>query len=368
MRIVVLGGSGNFGARICRALARDSNIEVIACSRRDHTSETRTDDANTIKFAHLDLAAADFARQLRTLAPDIVIHCAGPFQGQDYRVPAAAIDACSHYIDIADGRDFVCNFASLLSARAVNAGVLAISGASSVPALSSAVVDHLARNLRALRSIDICIAPAQQAPRGAATMAGVFSYAGRPFQWLVNGEWQTAYGWQELTRMNFRMLGSRLAAACNVPDLSLFPSRYPCVQTVRFRAALELSVQHHALWLCAALRRVGLPLPIERWVAPLDRLATRLDKIGSQRGGMRISIGGENHHGAPVSVNWEVTADDNHGPEIPCMAAILLARRLASGALTARGAQPCLGLLTLDDFAPEFARWGMTTSIDTIAR
>ena len=55
-------------------------------------------------------------------------------------------------------------------------------------------------------------------------------------------------------------IGERLAAACDVPDLQLFPARFPGVRTVSFHAALEFRVQHLALWSLAALRRIGLPL------------------------------------------------------------------------------------------------------------
>ena len=48
------------------------------------------------------------------------------------------------------------------------------------------------------------------------------------------------------------------------------------------------------------------------------------------------------------------------------MAAILLARKLARGEAMARGAHVCMGLLTLADFEPEFARWGM--QIDVVGK
>jgi hypothetical protein len=41
--------------------------------------------------------------------------------------------------------------------------------------------------------------------------------------------------------------GRRLTAVCDVPDLALFPKRYPGVQSVTFRAALEVSCEHLAL-------------------------------------------------------------------------------------------------------------------------
>ena len=41
--------------------------------------------------------------------------------------------------------------------------------------------------------------------------------------------------------------------------------------------------------------------------------------------------------------------------------AILLARKLANGGITQRGAFPCTGFLTLPEFEREFARWRITT-------
>jgi Saccharopine dehydrogenase NADP binding domain len=354
MRVVVLGGYGNFGARICRALAGHSTIDVVAAGRTARGSQS----------AQLDLASSDFPARLKAITPGLVIHCAGPFQGQSYRVADAAISAGAHYIDIADGRDFVARFAAHNDTAARAAGLLAISGASTVPALSSAVVDSLAGRFCQIEEIQISIAPGQRAPRGTATMAGVFSYAGKSFKWLYDGTPVDARGWQELRRLRFAGLGTRWAAACDIPDLELFPARYPGVRTVQFRAALELGIHHFALWLVAAIRRVGVPLPIERCAGPLDRLASLLDVFGSERGGMLVSVVGTQADGSGARVEWHLTADGNHGPEIPCMAAILLARKLARGGMTMRGAHPCMGFLALTEFEPEFRRWGITTAVE----
>jgi hypothetical protein len=223
------------------------------------------------------------------------------------------------------------------------------------------VIDHFATRFQTLREIQIVIAPGQRAPRGAATIAGVFSYAGRPFARFKDGAWSPVHGWQSLRRVDVKGVGRRWAAACDVPDLALLPVRYAGVRTVEFRAALEIAVQHAALWLAAGLRRCGLPLPIERWAAPLDRVASLLDRFGGERGGMTVTLSGAKADGRRARLSWHLVADENHGPEIPCMPAILLARKLAKNDLPARGAMPCMGLLTLDEFAPEFARWGITT-------
>ena len=64
---------------------------------------------------------------------------------------------------------------------AVSAGRVAISGASTLPALSSAVVEELREGMSSLESIEVTIAPGQRAPRGRATLEAVFSYLGRTF-------------------------------------------------------------------------------------------------------------------------------------------------------------------------------------------
>ena len=78
MRTVVIGGYGNFGARICRALAANPNIDVIAAGRNPDSAGVDSQ----VKSARLDLESPDFASDMKGLTPELVIHCAGPFQGR----------------------------------------------------------------------------------------------------------------------------------------------------------------------------------------------------------------------------------------------------------------------------------------------
>jgi NAD(P)-dependent dehydrogenase (short-subunit alcohol dehydrogenase family) len=361
MRVVVIGGYGNFGARVCRGLAA-SGMEVIAAGRNPEEGEGALGDV-ALKHARLDRSASDFPAALKRLAPDLVIHCAGPFQAQDYRVARAALAAGSHYFDLADGRQFVARFAQNMQSAARSAQRLAVSGASSVPALSSAVIASLMTRLAKIEEIQIAIAPGQRTPGGQATLAAVFSYAGRPFKWVSGGAWRDAWGWQELKRLRFYGLGPRWAAACDVPDLELFPRIYPGVRTVEFRAALELGVQQSALWLAAFMRRHGVQVPLERWAKPLGWVASCMNSFGGQLSGMLVSVLGSRHDGSRARAEWHLTADALHGPEIPCMPAILLARKLANGGIAQRGAFACTGFLDLREFEREFARWRITTVV-----
>jgi NAD(P)-dependent dehydrogenase (short-subunit alcohol dehydrogenase family) len=351
MRTVVIGGYGNFGARICRELAA-SGMEVIAAGRHPRAGGAR-----------LDLAAPDFPGELAKLAPGLVIHCAGPFQSQDYRVGLAALHAGAHYLDLADGRRFVADFAKAADPAARAAGRLALSGASTLPALSSAVIDRLRERLATLDEIRIAIAPGQRAPRGEATLAAVLGYAGRPFPWLSGGAWRDAWGWQELSRVRIAGVGTRWGAACDVPDLELLPARYPGVRTVEFRAALELGSQQLALWLLAWLRRRGATLPLERRAKALARLASWMDALGGERAGMLVTVTGVRPNGSRARLEWHLAAGALIGPEIPCLPAVLLARKLAEDALAERGAHPCMGFLSLAEFEREFPRWGIATVV-----
>ena len=250
-----------------------------------------------------------------------------------------------------------------VNARALDAGRAAITGASTLPALSSAVVEGLRRELSSIESIEVVIAPGQGAPRGRATLEAVFSYLGAPVPVWRGGKWTQSWGWMDMRRVRLD-IGSRFAAACDVPDLSLFPVRFDGVKTVTFHTALEFRAQHLALWCLAALRRSGLPLPVTRWAVGLNDLARWFDSAAGEKGGMWVSVLGERGRGNRVRRTWQLVTPATDGPEIPCLAATLLARRLARGETLASGAFECMGFLRLSDFAPEFARWGMTTRIE----
>ncbi|MEJ0100130.1 MAG: saccharopine dehydrogenase NADP-binding domain-containing protein [Pseudomonadota bacterium] len=359
MRVIVLGGAGNFGARIVRALGGDRNIELLSAGRR----ALAVPGAPQVTTVALDIAADDFPARLAALAPHLVIHCVGPFQGQDYRVAEAALAAGAHYLDLADGRDFVADFARHNDAKARAAGRCAVSGASTLPALSAAVLDELCNGLQP-RQIDICIAPGQKAPRGAATLAAVFSYLGSAVSVWEEGGWRARTGWMDLRRVRLDF-ATRWAALCDVPDLALLPARYPGLRSARFHAALEFGIEHFALWLLAACRRIGPPLPVRRWAIAMNGMAGWLDARGGEWGGMRVSVLGVRGDGRRVRRNWLLTTPAVEGPEIPCMAAILLARRIAAGeAPPPPGAAACAGFLRLDEFAPLFAQWNMRIRIE----
>ena len=366
--MLVLGGYGHFGGNICKALAPD--VTVIVAGRDAHKAENfaRTLGAaragaheGAHESAALDHNATNLAERLSGLRADAVVHTCGPFQAQDYHVAQACIAAGAHYIDLADGRAFVAGISELDAAARAN-DVLVASGASTLPALSSAVIDEHRGLFVRLDTIDISITPGQRTPRGLATLQAVLSYCGKPFSAWEAGRWRTVYGWQDVKYFSYPDLGGRWLARCDVPDLQLFPQRYPGVQRVRFDAALELPIAQAALWLLAGLVRLRLIGNASGCAQGMLKCADYFDSMGSygtDSGGMHLGLRGTDHQGRPAKVAWHLIARRGHGPQIPCIPAIVLARKLAAGTLTVRGAMPCMGLMSLAEFAEAVNRAGL---------
>ncbi len=366
-RVVVLGGYGHFGARISRALASDSDAELVVAGRNAARADALVHElrqVNTTKLirpAVLDHSAPDFEHDLGALAPSIVVHAAGPYQGQDYRVAEACLQHGSHYLDLADGRHFVAEF-SQLDAAAKRTGVLLVTGASTLPGVSAAVVDHLTVELSNIERIQTAILPANRTAPGRSTIAAVLGYVGKGISVLENGRWTTKYGWQDLRWIDHPTC-ARLAGVCDVPDLELFEDYYPGVQTVTFHAGIELAWQQRGMWWMAWLTRLGLVPNWSRYASGFGRISDRFISRGSDIGGMQIRIVGSDSAGRRVRRTWDLTAGSNHGPEIPCIPARVVTTKLVRSELRLTGAMPCIGLMSLEEFTSTAAEFDIDWAI-----
>lgn len=358
-RILVVGGYGVFGSRIAERLARVGELDIVVAGR-DGTRATETAAALRAAFpaavvsnSRLDAETAT-AADIRTLGAGIVVNASGPFQTQGYALARAAIGAGAHYIDLADARTFVTGIA-VLDASAREAGVLVVSGASSVPGLSSAIVRHLMRDIATPETVDIAISPGNSFDPGLATTQSILRYVGRPIRMLVDGRWRNVHGWQGSTRHTFPHIGSRWLGYADVPDLDLFPAHYPTLRSVRFRAGVEVAMFHLGMWAISWGVRLRLVRAPERFARPLLAVKRWLAFLGSDRGGMMVRLSGRDHAGEERTLSFDLEAGSGHGPYIPGMASVILATRLARGEMTERGAEPCFDMFTLDDFAAAVA-------------
>lgn len=349
-RILVLGAYGFFGNRICAALAKNPRIQLIMTGR-DLSKATAAAYQIGLSANHaraMDANNPELAAQLRKLGVNTVIHAAGPFQGQGYQVARAAIKAGCNYLDLADGRAFVSGI-TRLDAEARTAGVSIVSGVSSLPALTSAVVDKYRGEFKRLDSIRIGITSGAVIP-GVATMRAVLGYCGKPFRTLENGAWIDVHGWLDTQEHDFqKTVGVRRISRCDVPDLDLLPLRYPGVKTVSFRAGFASNTAHQLVERLAMLVKAGRLKSALPFARPLYTLGRWMQPLFSDRGAMFVKLEGLHDNGARYAHTWNIVARENHGPNIPCAASIALANKIAAGGKLPAGAMPCMGLLTVDE-------------------
>lgn len=363
-RVLLIGATGTFGSRLAGLLASLRDVELVLAARSAPALDSLRDrlaaDARSTVTTRIlcRQKPGDLGR------PWLVIDAAGPFQGGDYTLALAAVGAGAHYIDLADGRDFVAGFEATVGAAADATGVLAVTGASSTPALSQAALARLVEGWTRIDDVLVAISPGARAPRGLAVMQSILSYAGRPLRVFRGGAWTTAHGWSCLRRLDMPGLGRRFASICDTPDLDLLPARFPVRREALFLAGLELPVMHLGLVLLSLPVRLGLVPTLRPMARPLRAVADRLAGFGTDRGGMIVEARGRDAEGRACRARWALWAEANAGPTVPTAAAAALARALLAGTVCESGARPCLGLVSLDAILAELTHLPIRTRTD----
>ena len=224
--VCVLGGYGIFGSRITTALVRESIPTIIAGRNKNKALQLFNKLKQKYPHANIHIATfnvnEDITFQLKQLQPYLVINTCGPFQNNDYSIAKSCISLGIHYVDLADGRDFV-NQINVLDEEAKKNNVIVITGASTVPGLSSAVIEKFKNEFKVIEKLSFGISPGAKTPRGIATAKSILSYLGKPLKPFPGGE--KIYGWQDLHRIKYPELGYRWMGNCDVPDLDLLPKK-----------------------------------------------------------------------------------------------------------------------------------------------
>lgn len=368
-RVLVIGGTGTFGRHLVRGILRGTTLGVVVAGRRmaaarDFAAACGADyPGRDVTAVALDTRTVD-AAALHATGAFALVDAAGPWQHAEPRLARAAVAAGVHYLDLADARQFVVGFGAALDAEARAAGVVALAGASSTPALSNAVLDHLVAGWQAVESVAIGISPGNRAPRGLSVVRAILSYAGRPLRIFLDGRWVDCAGWGMTTRVTVPGLGRRWLSLADTPDLDIVPARFAVRRTVLFRAGLELSILHVGLVLASLPVRIGLLRSLEP-LAPLFRSAAAiLEPFGSDRGAMVVEARGLDATGAPTRATWTLLAEAGDGPVIPTLPALAALRALDDGRLTTRtGAGAYVGVLSLAAIEAEFGAYRIQTSI-----
>lgn len=351
MKVLVIGGSGAFGARLCDLLARDG-VDVTIASR------SKPDARALAGFAH-----RVFDRNGPCLgfeAFDVIVDAAGPFHayGDDpYRVAKAALAAGAHYFDLSDNADF-CQGISVLDGAAQAAGLCVYSGMSSVPAVSSTAVTALCDGATPLM-IQSAILPGNKAPRGRSVVESILAQTGRAYIEKQGGQDIEVRSWSDPRSYD---LGGycRQGWRIEVPDQRLFPDHFNC-PTVTFRAGLELWLMRYGLAGFSFIRsRLGFE--VRQWMVSVMMLGAKaLAPFGSDRGGMIVQVILPQGTGF-IQKTWLMRAENGDGPYTPAIA-VRAACRDMSGLPV--GAGPALSLISLTKIEECFSDLAIETEVRT---
>jgi Domain of unknown function (DUF4166)/Saccharopine dehydrogenase NADP binding domain len=364
LKVLILGGYGTFGGRLAQLLADEERLTLVIAGRS--LAKAQTFCANLRSAATLLPAAfdrdGDVERQLREIAPDIVVDATGPFQsyGADpYRVVRAALVLGIRYLDLADGADFVAGVAQF-DAQAQARGIFVLAGVSSFPVLTAAVVRELAKDMTRIDAVTGGIAPSPYANVGVNVIRAIASYGGKPVPLMRDGRKAAAYALIDSRRYTIAPPG-RLPlhpirfSLVDVPDLQVLPKLWPGLRSVWMGAGPVPDILHRALSALAWLVRLKL-LPSLSPFASLMYRTINLLSWGEHRGGMFVSVEGEERDGERIERSWHLLAEGEDGPLIPSMAAEAIIRHCLAGRPPAAGARSAATDLELADYAPLFAR------------
>jgi hypothetical protein len=360
-RVVLIGAAGMFGRRMAARLALWPELELVLAGRRPEPLAALIAELQAAGGpARLSLAILDRDHPSEVLAqtPWAVVDAAGPFQGAGFDLAQAVIDAGAHWIDLADARDFVAGFEPRLDALARQRGVVAVTGASSTPAITGAALDRITAGWRRTDRVWAAIVPGAQTP-GLSVTRAILSWAGQPMACLIAGQWTRRAGWSGLKRVRLPGVGRRLVSLAATPDLDLLPRRG--VSEALFYAGVQPPLLHRLLWLAAWTVRLRLLPTLRPLAGPLRSLAMPLVGLGAHRGGMVVVAEGVGEDGAPLTARWSLAASRDAGPSVPVAPALAVLRALVAGRLNQPGAGPCVGFVDLDQIVAELAHLDIQT-------
>lgn len=357
-KVLILGATGNFGRRIAKGLVEKNVAIIISGRREDALLALKKQLSKAAVDTCIDILCFDFkqrlSQELLRLRPPLVINASGPFQTADFTTAINCILLGVNYIDLSDAREYVNDF-SILEEQAIKQNCIAITGASTFPCLSSAVLNYYKDEFKMIDSLKYGITLGQKNQRGLATFKSALSYVGCRLQ-DFRGISKKMYGWQDLYRQKYPLLGKRWMANCEVPDLDLLPSFFP-IKSIRFSAGIENNIAHFGLWFLSWLVRLKFPIKLENHAEGLLKLSHYFDFFGSDSGGMHMLMSGTDFKGNHKSIKWFMVANNDDGSYIPAIPAILLAKRILQEEISETGAIPCTQLISLENYLEELKKF-----------
>ena len=362
MKILILGGYGTFGGRLAHLLANDERLTLIIAGRSREKADAfcKQLPMGARKISLSFDRNGDVETQIRGIDADLVIDASGPFQSygeNPYRVVKACIANGVDYMDLADGSDFVKNISRFDEDARVH-NIFVLSGVSSFPVLTAAVVRRLSKGFTEINTIKGGIAPSPYAGVGLNVIRAIAIYAGKRLPLIRNKQNTFGYALTETMRYTISPPGriplkNTLFSLVDVPDLKVLPELWPELDSIWMGAGPVPEILHRMLIALAWLVRIRL-LPSLSPFASLFHFVINIVRWGDHRGGMFVSVEGLDGDGNKIERSWHLLAEGNDGPFIPSMAVEAIIKRSLSDKKPSASARPATQDLELEDYETLF--------------
>ncbi len=285
-RVIVLGGLGLFGQTAVEQL-RQFGMQPLTASRRD-AADFRI-DANNGDSIHAALRSGD-----------VVLDAAGPFYARSTALIEAAIEIGFDVVDLNDDLGYAESVLTL-KPRIAAAGIRVLSSASSVSAVSAAMVRY--SGIQLPTRVDTFLAPASRHTANVGSAMSLWRSVGRPVRVLADGHLQTRVGWIETRPFSMpRPVGKITGHLFESADAVNLPRIWPSLRDV------AMWVDTNTIGVNSLLQMAAHSEPLRELMQQKVQLGTWLaKKVGSSAGGIGYEIEDSDGHTA----KYAITASEN---------------------------------------------------------
>ncbi|KAB8315489.1 NAD-dependent epimerase/dehydratase family protein [Tolypothrix campylonemoides VB511288] len=245
-RVLIIGGRGRIGSSVAQDILSHTQAEVTITGR---TPDHGMNDPR-VRFLVLDLADAEKLRKAIASA-NLVVHCAGPFHYRDANVLKTCIEHGVNYVDVSDHRSFTSKALKYHDA-AVTAGVTAIVNTGIFPGISNSMVRQGVEQFDTAQKIHLSYLVSGSGGAGVTVMRTTFLGLQKPFESLIDGQWQMVKPYSQRETIDFPSPYGRTGVYWfDMPETFTLPHAFPSVKTVITKFGSVPDFYNHMTWIAA---------------------------------------------------------------------------------------------------------------------
>ncbi|BAY47913.1 saccharopine dehydrogenase [Scytonema sp. HK-05] len=245
-RVLIIGGRGRIGSSVAQDILSHTQAEVTITGR---TPDHGMNDPR-VQFLVLDLADVEKLRKA-IASTNLVVHCAGPFHYRDANVLKICIEHGVNYVDVSDHRSYTSKALKYHDA-AIAAGVTAIVNTGIFPGISNSMVRQGVEQFDTAQKIHLSYLVSGSGGAGVTVMRTTFLGLQKPFESLIDGQWQMVKPYSQRETIDFPSPYGRTGVYWfDMPETFTLPHAFPSVKSVITKFGSVPDFYNHMTWIAA---------------------------------------------------------------------------------------------------------------------